>query len=65
MLLEKDFCFSNKMFRRVAIEVAEMERAQIKRATEIEERKKRKSQIKTYLKECKSTNVLYPPLLGT
>ena len=52
------------MFRRVAIEVAEMERAQIKRVTEIEERKKRKSQIKTYLKECKSTNVLYPSIIG-
>ena len=53
------------MFRKVDKEVTEMEREQVKKITELEERKKRKSQIKNYLKECKSANVVYPSIISS
>ena len=42
-----------------------MERDQLKKINEIEERKKRKNQIKNYLKECKSANVVYPSIISS
>ena len=42
-----------------------MERDQLNKINEIEERKKRKSQIKNYLKECKSANVVYPSIISS
>ena len=51
--------------RKVAAEVAQMEREQLRKMNELEERKKRKSQIKHYLKECKSANVVYPSIISS
>ena len=65
------FCFVSWVFtqsisnRKVAAEVAQMEREQLRKMNELEERKKRKSQIKHYLKECKSANVVYPSIISS
>ena len=52
-----------KNFSKVEEQIKAMETAQAEKLNELEERKARKNKIKTTLKECKKSNIIYPQII--
>ena len=50
-------------FSKVEEQIRAMETAQAEKLNELEERKARKNKIKTTLKECKKSNIIYPQII--
>jgi len=52
-----------RIVSKVEEQIRAMETAQAEKLNELEERKARKNKIKTTLKECKKSNIIYPQII--